>query len=202
MNKNNNTLAYFIVGAAAIYYMMPKEDPENMFLVPGVGNVPESELPALGYVKYNGQWFKRSDLMQAAQSNGVTTSGNIDVNTQVGFDIFMTLVNAGLGIATTVIANTAQRKADLIEQIETKYMLTVSISYDPNFPFTTADLNALTVPKLEKILSGNFNISGISENNNLFYQTRCVDGKFSSADGKGACSYHGGIRGGYWTEKL
>jgi hypothetical protein len=199
---NNNTLGYLALGAAAVYFFMPQQnETENMFLVPGVGNVPESELPALGYVKYNGQWFSRADIMAAAQANGVTTTSNIDVNTQVGFDIFMTLLNAGLGIATTVITNTAQRKADLIEQIETKYTLVVSTSYDPTFPFTNAQLKALTVAKLEKVLSGDFSITGVSEDYNLFYQTRCRDGKYSSSDGKGACSYHQGIRG-HWTKNL
>ena len=193
-------LGYGIIGVLAIGFFMKKSDPENMFLVNGA-NVPESELPGLGYVKFNGEWFLKTDVITAAQTNGITTPGNIDVSTQVGFDIFMTLLNAGLGIATTVVVNTAQRKADLIERIETMYTLTVSSSYNPNFPFTNAQLKALTVAKLEKILSGDFAISGLSENHDLFYQTPCLDGNYSSSRGKGSCSYHGGIRG-HWTDNL
>lgn len=200
--ENNELLVLTVLGAGALYYVSKGSNSENMFFVPGHGNVKESELPSLGYVKYNGQWFLKSDVIAAAQSNGITTPGNIDVNTQVGFDIFMTLLNAGLGIATTVITNTAQRKADLIEQIETMYTLTVSTSYDPNFPFTNAQLKSFKIPQLEKILSGDFAISGISESHDLFYQTPCLDGNFSSANGKGACSYHGGIRGGNWIDNL
>lgn len=198
--NNKELLTYGLLGVFALGYFM-KEDPENMFLVNGV-NVPESKLPSLGYVKFNGQWFLKADVITAAQSNGVTGSGNIDINTQVGFDIFMTLLNLGLGITTTIITNTAQRKVDLIEQIETKYTLTVSTSYDPNFPFTNVQLKALTIPKLEQVLNGDFAISGISEEHSLFYQTRCLDGSFSSSEGNGSCSYHGGTISGNWMDKL
>lgn len=203
---NNETLAILIFGAAAIYYMTPKAEPENMFFVPGVGDVPESELPEYGYIKYNGKWFKKSDIIQAAQSNGMTSPGNIDVNTQQGFDIFMTLLNAGLGLTSTIIANTVQRKADLIEQIETKYTLTVSSSYDPNFPFTTTQLNALTIPKLEKVLSGDFAVSGIKSRPDINHNVQCYDGQYTNSKGRGSCSYHGGVRqtGGRapWIENL
>jgi hypothetical protein len=198
---DKNIMYLGILGVIAVGYYLGKEEPENTFLVDGV-SVPESDLPGLGYIKYNGQWFLKADVITAAQTNGVTSPGNIDINTQIGFDIFMTLLNAGLGVTTLIIGNTAQRKADLIEQIETKYTLVVSLSYDAAFPFTNTELSALTVAKLEKVLNGNFAVSGISEDNNLFYQTRCLDGNFSSANGKGACSYHGGIRGGNWMDKL
>lgn len=199
---NDKNIMYLgIFGIIAAGYFLGKEAPENTFLVDGV-SVPESALPGLGYIKFNGKWFLKDDVITAAQTNGVTSSGNIDINTQIGFDIFMTLLNAGLGVTTLIIGNTAQRKADLIEQIETKFTSVVSLSYDANFPFTNAELKALTVAKLEKVLNGNFAISGISEDNNLFYQTRCLDGNFSSSEGKGACSYHGGIKGGNWIDKL
>lgn len=203
---NEKVILGFMVGALALYSLSSQQEPENVFLVPGVGEVLESKLPDLGYVKYNGLWFKKTDLAQAAQTNGVTTSGQIDINTQVGFDIFMTLLNAGLGITTTIIANTAQRKADLIEQIETKYTLIVSTSYDANFPFTTGKLQGFTIAQLEQILSGNFTITGIKNRPDINHNIQCYDGKYTNSKGRGSCSYHGGVQrtGGRspWIENL
>lgn len=138
---------------------------ENYYSVPGVGDVPESELPSHGYVKYNGQWFLQSDLIAAAQTNGITPDPNggatiPDPSTQVGWDIFNTLLSAGAGITATIINNNAAKKADLIQQIKTKYTVLVSTSYDPNFPYTDTQLEGFTIPKLEKILDGDFTIAG------------------------------------------
>lgn len=204
--ENTELMTFGLVGAGLLWFFTKEDEaPENMFSVNGV-DVPESELPSLGYVKFNGQWFLRSDVIAAAQTNGVTTPGNIDVNTQLGFDIFMTLFNAGAGIASSIIANTAQRKADLIEQIETKYTLTVSSSYDPNFPFTNSELTALKIPQLEKILDGNFVIDGIRNRPDIEHNVQCGDGDYTSSKGRGACSYHGGVQrtGGKapWTDHL
>lgn len=206
---DNQTLGFIVLGMAALYTMSPSQDnnptQENVYHVPGVGDVVESKLPDLGYVKFNGKWFKISDIQAAAASNGVTQPGNVDISTQQGFNIFMTLLTTGAGIATTIINNTAQRKADLIEQITTKYTLTVSTSYDPNFPYTEAQLKALTIPKLEKILTGDFSVSGVALEKDLFHKNRCLDGRYSSSHGKGTCSYHGGIgstKKRSWTQNL
>lgn len=175
--EDNNLIYLGIIGVIAAGYYLGKEEeeePENTFLVNGV-SVPESDLPGLGYIKYNGQWFLKDDVITAAQTNGVNSPGNIDINTQVGFDIFMTLFNAGLGVATLVINNTAQRKADLIEQIETKFTSVVSLSYNANFPFTNTQLKALTVAKLEKVLNGDFAVSGYYDSYAVYEDNNWVD---------------------------
>lgn len=204
---NQNVGLALLFGAGLLYMNSSKKDgttgtTENTFFVPGVGEVKESALPGLGYIKFNGKWFKYSDVQAAAAANGVTGQGNtIDVSTQQGLNIFMTLLNTGLGITTTIINNTAQRKADLIEQITTKYTLAFSTAYDPNFPFTEAQLNALTIKKLKQVLAGDFSIdgiNGIATDRDLFFRTKCVDGKYSDSEGRGACSYHGGT----WINKL
>lgn len=191
--NNEKMLFYGVLGVGTLWFFTQKEVPENMFSVNGV-DVPESELPNLGYAKFNGQWFLKSDIIQAAKTNGVTGAGNIDIGTQLGFDIFMTLLSAGAGIAASVIANKAQRKADLIEQIETMYTSVVSLSFDPDFPFTNAELNALTIPKLEQILDGNFTINGVRSRPDINHNVQCIDGKYTSSNGRGSCSHHRGVQ--------
>lgn len=188
MNKEN-LFIIALVGAGYLYFNQAPA--ENFFFVPGHGDVAESSLPALGYVKFNGRWFKYTDLQAAALANGITT-GNVDINTTQGLNLFLTLLAAGTGLATTIINNTAAQKDALIEQILTKYTLPVSLSYDVHFPFTETQLEALTIAKLNQILGGNFTINGISSR--ALTTAECRDGKYSDSRKGGVCSYHGGIR--------
>lgn len=189
MNKEN----LFIVALFGLGYLYfnPSGGGENYFFVPGRGNVAESQLPSLGYVKYNGKYFKLTDLQAAALANGIQT-GNINISTQQGIDLFMTLFSAGLGLNTTIIENTSAQKADIIEQIMTKYTLIVSLSYDDDFPFTESQLQGFTVAKLNQILGGNFNVAGISSR--AITTAECKDGKYSDSRNGGVCSHHGGVK--------
>ncbi len=205
MNKEN-LLIIALFGAAYLYYN--RQSAENFFFVPGRGDVAESELPSLGYVKYNGKWFKYTDLQAAALANGIST-GNVDISTEDGMALFMTLLSAGLGLTTTIIENTAAQKADIIEQIMTKFTLPVSLSYDVNFPFTETQLQAFTIPKLNQILGGNFAISGITNNPDQSHYIQCGDGKYTDRNGSGACAWHRGVKqragqrsGAGWTNNL
>ncbi|WP_299368323.1 hypothetical protein [Winogradskyella sp.] len=156
-----NVLPWLAVGVAVWALTSKTTTKDNVFFVPGIGDVPESRLPELGYIKYNGLWFKESDLLAAAASQGVTSPGNIDINTQVGVDIFLALLQAGTSLATTLINNSGQRKADLVDQIYAKYMVPVSSTYDASFPYTESQLEKFTIKQLEDILGGDFTISGI-----------------------------------------
>jgi len=150
---------------------------ENYYFVPGVGDVAESDLPDYGYIKYSGKWILKSDLMAAAQANGIAPDANggvniPDTNNQVGWDIFNTLLSIGAGLTASIINNNAAKKADLIEEIKTKYTVLVSTSYDPNFPYTDTQLNGFTIAKLEKILEGDFTISGYQGKYSSSYKSR------------------------------
>lgn len=139
-------------------YFATSSKKENYFSVPGVGDVPESQLPALGYIKYNGYWFKQSDVAAAAAANGATQAGTVDVNSQLGWNIFLTLMNTSSAIISSIVQNNTARIQDLVQQIMTKYTAIPSTNYNPNFPFTRAQLEKLTIKKLEQVLAGNFNV--------------------------------------------
>ncbi len=190
MKNQNLLLAVALVGGYLYFNQAPKE---NYFFVPGRGDVPESQLAELGYVKYNGKWFKITDLQAAMAANGIT-NGNVNISTQEGIDLFMTLLSAGLGLATTIIEDTAAQKADIIEQILTKYTFVVSVSYDDNFPFTETQLQGFTIAKLNQILGGNFNVAGITNRPDQSHSVQCRDGKYTDREGSGACSWHRGVR--------
>lgn len=188
MEKENLILCVFFLGG--LWYLNQPAK-ENYFFVPDVGDVPESKLPSHGYTKYNGKWFKTSDLEAAAIANGIGT-GNVDISTQEGMDLFLTLLSAGAGLAIAVINNTDAQKDSLIEQILTKYTFLISPSYDDNFPFTEAQLQTFTVAKLNQILAGNFSINGISSR--ALTTAQCNDGKYSDSRNGGVCSHHGGVK--------
>lgn len=200
----DNTWGWVALLVASFYVMKGDDDKgENMFFVPGVGEVPESALPGLGYVKFNGRWFSQADIAAAAAANGVTTSGNIDIETQTGLDIFLTLLNAGAAIVTTVITNNAAIKADLIEEIMTKYTLLISPNYTPTFPYTETQLNGFTIANLRLILAGNLTIQGIKADANTQYSVRCQNGQYTDSKGRGACSWNGGVRSrAGWAQNL
>lgn len=190
MKNQNLLIAVALLGGYLYYNQAPKE---NYFFVPGRGDVPESELPGLGYAKFNGKWFKITDLQAAAAANGITNP-NVDISTQQGIDLFLTLLSAGLGLTTTIIENTAAQKADIIEQIMTKYTLPVSLSYDEDFPYTETQLQGFTIAKLNQILGGDFTVSGITDRPSQDYSVQCRDGKYTNRKGSGACAWHQGVR--------
>lgn len=204
--KNQNLLIGVVIIGGLLY--MNQKPKENYYNVPGVGDVAESKLPDYGYVKYNGKWFKYTDLQAAALANNIDT-GDVDISTQEGLNLFLTLLQAGLGLTTTIIQNTAAQKADLIEQILTKYTLTVSASYDDDFPFTESQLQGFTIAKLNQILGGNFSVSGITERPDKEHSIQCRDGNYTNRKGSGACAWHKGVRqragassGRGWTNNL
>lgn len=190
MKNQNLLIAVALVGGYLYFNQAPKE---NYFFVPGHGDQPESKLPSFGYVKYNGKWFKITDLQAAAAANGIQT-GNVDISTQQGIDLFMTLLSAGLGLTTTIIANTAAQKADIIEQILTKYTLPISASYNANFPYTETQLQGFTIAKLNQILGGNFTVAGITNRPDQAHSIQCGDGKYTDSESSGACSWHRGVK--------
>lgn len=129
-----------------------EEQKENYFRVKDGREVPESQMPAEGYVKYGGKWVLKSDLQIAAGTLGITDTTTINPTTPTGLRILNLLFGAGQTITASIINNTEKAKKDLITQIQLKYLVTHSPSYNANFPHTIAQLNTYTIKQLEEIL--------------------------------------------------
>lgn len=134
---------------------------QNYFQLPDGRQVPESDLPSLGYVKYYGRWVKQADLIAAMQANNITNTPQ--QNTPDYWALVNTILQTGLGLTMTIINNTAEQKKALIDDIMFKYTVVVSTNYDSNFPYTRSELNTKTIKQLKNILAGNYTISGLEQ---------------------------------------
>lgn len=76
MEIDKNLLIFGALGLGAYFYMNSNKPKERMFNVNGQA-VPESQLPALGYVNVAGQWYTQAQIAAAASAGGVNppTSG-------------------------------------------------------------------------------------------------------------------------------
>jgi hypothetical protein len=72
---DNKTL---IIGAVLLgaFYLSSGGQKEQRYMVPGVGYVPESQLPSYGYVNVGGKWYSQAQVDAAAAAAGVS-AGNV-----------------------------------------------------------------------------------------------------------------------------
>lgn len=96
---DNKTLL-IIAALGAAYYMMNSTTTEQRFFVPGRGYTPESQLPGLGYVKINGQWYSQAQVDAAAAQGGVS-GGNVAPGTSAWNTIAAILASAS-SLLTTI----------------------------------------------------------------------------------------------------
>jgi hypothetical protein len=74
--KMDNKTILIIAALGAAYFLMNGTATEQRYFVPNRGYVPESQLPGLGYVKINGQWYSQAQVDAAAAQAGVS-GGNV-----------------------------------------------------------------------------------------------------------------------------
>lgn len=187
-----------MIGAAVllggVYFLSSNKTKEVYYDTVEFGRVSASELKSMGYVQYGGHWIHKDKINAAAATLGAPVGTEIDVTTPVGWDILAMLLGTGSTLLTTFTSSTEARKKDLIAQIQSKYMVAVSSSYNATFPYTLAQLGTLKVSELETILSNGATISGIQKERNLFSGAKCNDGNYSTSTGKGTCTNHKGVR--------
>ncbi|MGH1338300.1 MAG: hypothetical protein ACRBFS_19405 [Aureispira sp.] len=128
------------------------QEQENYFKLKDGRIIAESKMPGEGYVKFGGKWVLASDLALAAGQAGVTDTTAINPTTQKGWQILNILLQAGSTLSASIINNTTQAKKDLITQIQLKYMVSQSPSYNANFTHTIAQLNTYPLKQLKEIL--------------------------------------------------
>jgi len=86
MAKKDNSLKWILLGAAALYFLGGGgRSNQRYFVLPNGQRVPESQLPSLGYVKYNGQWVHYSVLNQNTGQGG--SAGQWQQWVNMGLDI-------------------------------------------------------------------------------------------------------------------
>lgn len=136
---------------------------ENYYRLPDGREVPESELEALGYVKYLGKWVKQTELLAALQANHISTLP--PESSPSAWTVLSTILQTGIGLTNTIINNIAAAKQAKINDILVKYTLPSSPNYSATFPYTTAMLNAFDLPKLNLIFNGNMTVHGLETSN-------------------------------------
>lgn len=160
--KDKNLLGLLLLVAVGAAFVSGANTEENYFELPNGNVVPESELKALGYIKYYGKWVLESDLIAALQANGMTNLPQ--ENTPNYWALINTIIQSGLGLTTTIINDTAKKKKELIDDIIFKYTIAVSPNYDGTFPFSRTDLEKKTIKQLKEILGGTYSIDGFGQN--------------------------------------
>lgn len=149
---NNKTLILMAAIGLGIYAMAGKSK-ESEYFVPNMGWVKESQLPALGYQKINGVWYSQQQINSAAQQAGIPAGTNIDPTSQT-FNTILTILQAMQGLIPVVQEIvTAANRPQKIQKILDKYTVATSAYYNPNFPYTQTDLQAMTNEQLTQILN-------------------------------------------------
>lgn len=148
MDKNTLLL---IAAAGLAYLAMTNQEKEHYFNVPGIGPVPESALPGLGYVKMNGQWYTAAAVNAAAIQAGGTPGQTITEGTAI-FNTIMTILQTGFNLYTQITQITQANRAQAIQQILDKYTSLTSPDYIPMFQYTNQDLQGMTIGQLQTIL--------------------------------------------------
>ena len=148
---DNQTLMFLMAGGLLYLVFTKKGTGELYFNVPGVGNVPESALPGMGYIKMQGQWFHQSAVNQAAINAGGTPGQTITEGTVI-FNSIMTILQAGFGLYTQITTITAANRAQAIQQILDKYTSPSSPNFVPAFLYTQSILETKTNAELKQIL--------------------------------------------------
>lgn len=149
---NNNLIIGAIIGLG-IVTLMKTGGGEKTFFIPGIGNVPQSQLPNYGYVLFNGLWYHQTQIdavmAQAGVSPGTTVSpGSSTWNT------IASILGTLIGLTTTIITEvTNANRQQAINDILVKYTEPTSASYNASFPYTRAQLDVLTNPQLKQILT-------------------------------------------------
>lgn len=152
----NSTMLIFAGIALFFFASSQTNTTENYFKLPDGRSVPESELPALGYVFYMNRWVKRSDLEAALIANNLTTAPQS--GTQQAWNVINTILSAGMALTSTIINNVEAEKDRIIQDILAKYTFSPSPNYTASFPYTTQQLKNKTIQQLNLILAGNFNV--------------------------------------------
>lgn len=72
----------FTVLGVLLYSMIQRRSRSNCniqrcFVVPGIGPIPENQLPSYGYVKYQGYWVRQDQLQQVLNRNQGAPWGQI-----------------------------------------------------------------------------------------------------------------------------
>jgi len=134
---------------------------ETYYFLPDGTRVPESRLPALGYVElYPGKWVSQADLLAASQAQGFSTIPATGTPNYWG--IVNTIITTGLNLTNTIINSTAEEKKQLIADILFKYTVAVSANYDANFPYTENQLQQMTNKQLKEVLAGQYPLAGFA----------------------------------------
>ncbi len=182
-----------LIGAGA-YLLSVNSKKEVYYDTVEFGRVSASQLKSMGYVQYGGHWIHKDKINAAAATLGAPVGTEIDITTPIGWDILSMLLGTSSTLITTFTSSTEARKKDLIAQIQAKYMVAASSSYNAAFPYTLTQLGTMKVKDLETILSSGNAISGIQKERNLFSGAKCRDGAYSTSTGKGTCTNHNGVR--------
>lgn len=150
---DNTTLAIIAAIGLGAIVLMRTGNREQMFYVPGVGNVPESQLPNYGYQKFNGLWYSSSQIQAVMAQAGVQPGTTVTPGTTT-WNTIATILSTLIGLTTTIITevNNANR-IQAINDILAKYTEPSSSSYNANFPYTRTQLEAFTNQQLQNILN-------------------------------------------------
>lgn len=151
---NNKTIGLLALLGGGAYFLLRSNvlQGQRLYNTP-YGQLPESQLSQYGYVNIAGNWYPQQVVSNAGSTLGFTGTvqqGSTDWITLVNY-----LLNTGLQLYTTISSEICndQKKTDLKNQIFAKYQSTVSIDYDPNFPYTQIQLDSYNCSQLNKILS-------------------------------------------------
>ncbi len=148
---DNQTIFLLIAAGGLAFLAMTNKEQEHYFNVPGVGPVPESALPAMGYTKIGGQWYLSTAVNDAAIQAGGTPGQTINEGTQI-FNAIMSILQTGFNLYIKITQITSANKTEAINQILDKYNNATSPDFIPMFAYTSQDLQAMTIGQLQKIL--------------------------------------------------
>lgn len=149
---DTKTIGLIALALGGGYFFLNANRQQTLYNTP-YGQLPASQLPQYGYVNINGLWYPQNVVNDAGQTLGFT--GTVQQGTNQWITLVNYLLNTGLNLYTTISSELCndQKKTDLKNQIFAKYQSTVSIDYDPNFPYTQAQLDTYNCSQLNKILS-------------------------------------------------
>lgn len=164
-NKNLMMLGAGLVVAYVFLIKAGDDSGGQMYYVPDVGYVKESELAGYGYQMVNGQWYSASQIASASAQAGVPAGTTVDPTMQVWGTIIQ-ILNGLIPLVTTIITQVTQaNRQQAIAQIIQKYTVPTSPDYVPMFAYYDAQSMAhLTIAQLQKLLDtgGIAGITGIA----------------------------------------
>jgi len=79
MDKNNTTIALLLGGAALLVWAMQNQQQtstnppcsQRLVRLPDGRTVCETQLPSLGYILYNGNWYHQTQFQPSGQYSGI-----------------------------------------------------------------------------------------------------------------------------------